>query len=319
MSRRRFAGSELALWNAGGSATSVVKSLIIGPPWPRAAMTTNARPAKIAVAPPGRIPRPRNACTMLASATTTARMPPSAKSPNPTIPGTTRAHASAGPTTNTAPATRPRVPRMLRPCPAITTSLSVDALVAPGPFPVAEHELLDLPRRRLRQRPERDRLRALEVGEQATAVRDDVRLGRRPALLRDDERLRHLAPLLVRHGDDRDLEDVGVPRDRLLHLDGRDVLTARDDDVLRAVPELDVAVGMHDGDVARVEPAAAERLGGGRGVLEVALHHVVPAHHDLAHCRGVGRDVAQLGVDHAELARDDVRDALASAEAGARL
>src|SRR2546430_10754914 len=39
---------------------------------------------------------------------------------------------------------------------------------------------------------------------------------------------------------------------RSLHLDGRDILAARDDDVLFAVPELDVAVGVPDGEVARV-------------------------------------------------------------------
>src|SRR5262249_59784313 len=42
----------------------------------------------------------------------------------------------------------------------------------------------------LRQRPERDRLRALEVGEQPAAVRDDVRLGRRPAFLQRSEERR---------------------------------------------------------------------------------------------------------------------------------
>jgi hypothetical protein len=57
------------------------------------------------------------------------------------------------------------------------------------------------------------------------------------------EGLRHLAPALVGHGDHRRLENVGVGGDGLLHLDGRDVLATRDDDVLLAIAELDVAVG----------------------------------------------------------------------------
>ena len=88
---------------------------------------------------------------------------------------------------------------------------------------------------------------------------------------------------------------------RVLHLDRRDVLAAADDDVLLAVAELDVAVGMHDAEVARVEPAARERLRGRLGIAEVALHHVVAAHHDLADRRAVGGHVAQLVVDDAQV------------------
>jgi hypothetical protein len=43
-------------------------------------------------------------------------------------------------------------------------------------------------------------------------------------------------------------------------LDRRDVFAAADDYVLDAVAHLDVPIGMHDGGVPRVHPAAAERL-----------------------------------------------------------
>ena len=137
------------------------------------------------------------------------------------------------------------------------------------------------------------------MGEQAAAVGDDVARRRAAAFLGDDESLRHLAPLRVGDGDDRDLEDVGVLGDRLLHLDGRDVFAAGDDDVLLAVAELDVAVGVHDGDVARMEPAAAEGLRRRLGIVEVARHDVVVAHHHLAHRLAVRRHVPQLLVDDA--------------------
>ena len=52
---------------------------------------------------------------------------------------------------------------------------------------------------------------------------------------------------------------AGMLVERVLDLDRRDVLAARDDDVLGAVLELDVAVGMHHAEVAGVEPAARER------------------------------------------------------------
>ena len=77
--------------------------------------------------------------------------------------------------------------------------------------------------------------------------------------------------------------------ERVLDLDARDVLTARDDDVLGPVGDLDVAVGVGHREVAGVEPAAAEGLGGGPGIVEVALHHRAAAQHDLTHRGAVRR------------------------------
>ena len=45
------------------------------------------------------------------------------------------------------------------------------------------------------------------------------------------------------------IEHGGVGADRLLHLDAGDVLSAGDDDVLAAIAQLDVAVGMPHGKV----------------------------------------------------------------------
>jgi hypothetical protein len=49
----------------------------------------------------------------------------------------------------------------------------------------------------------------------------------------------------------------------VLDLDRRDILAARNDDVLRAVPQLDIAVGMDDSEIAGVEPAAGKGFLGG--------------------------------------------------------
>ena len=42
----------------------------------------------------------------------------------------------------------------------------------------------------------------------------------------------------------------------VLDLDRRDVFAARNDDVLGAILDLDVAVGMHHAEIAGMEPAA---------------------------------------------------------------
>ena len=71
--------------------------------------------------------------------------------------------------------------------------------------------------------------------------------------------------------------------------------------------------GVHDGGIARVQPAAAEGLGRGCGVVEVARHHGVAAQHDLAHRAAVARHRRALGVPDVDRAAEHRRHALAGA------
>src|SRR5215204_7053240 len=121
-----------------------------------------------------------------------------------------------------------------------------------------------------------------------------------------DECFGSLTPLRVGDRDHRAFEHSGVGGDDLLDLDRRDVLAAGDDDVLLAVADLDVAVGMHDPDVSGVEPAAVERRRGRSGIVEVPGHHVVAAHHHLAHRLAIAGHVLHPRVDDADRIGDDV-------------
>ena len=87
-------------------------------------------------------------------------------------------------------------------------------------------------------------------------------LVRRDALARLelDEGARRLAPFLVGLRHDRRQLHGGMLEERVLHLDRGDVLAARDDDVLGAVLQLDVAVRILDPEIAGTEPAAFEGL-----------------------------------------------------------
>src|SRR5207244_9162935 len=143
----------------------------------------------------------------------------------------------------------------------------VDALGLTPPLLVPQHELLDLAGRRLGQVAELDGGRALEVGDMLPAELDDLLLGGPGAGLEGDEGLGPLAPLRVGDGHHRALHDGRVLGHRLLDLDRRDVLAARDDDVLLAVAQLDVPVGVPDRQIAGVEPAAPERLCTGIGLF----------------------------------------------------
>src|SRR5215216_5745261 len=113
--------------------------------------------------------------------------------------------------------------------------LLVHPLFAIFPLLIAKNELLDLARRGLGELGE---LGGLETGDVIFAEVYDLFFGRVLPLLEHDERLGTLAPLLVGDGDHGGLHDGRVPRDGLLNLDRRDVLAARDDDVLVPVPDL---------------------------------------------------------------------------------
>ena len=79
----------------------------------------------------------------------------------------------------------------------------------------------------------------------------------------------------------------------------RDPLPTRLDDVLRAVGDLDVAVGGDAGDVAGAQPAVVELLG--RGVAVVRRGDPRPAHLDLADRLAVPRQHVAVVVDDAQL------------------
>ena len=126
---------------------------------------------------------------------------------------------------------------------------------------------------------------------------------------------RGFTPLRIGLGHHGRGQHGGVAVEHVFHLDRRDVLAAGDDDVLAAVLDLDVAVGVLHGQVAAVEPAAGKGFLGGLGVLQVALHGDVAAEHDLAHGFAVHRHgLHGLGVQHAGVALQVVAHALARVE-----
>src|ERR1019366_1016700 len=136
--------------------------------------------------------------------------------------------------------------------------------------------------------------------------------------LEADEGFRHFPPFLVGEGDDGDFGNGGVIGQRLLDFNGGDVLAAGDDDVLHAVAHFDVAIGVDDGEVAGVEPAAVKGVRGGLGVVVIAEHDVVAAHQGLAHGLAIGGDIVHgvVGDPHVH-AGDQVGHALAGFEEGA--
>jgi tricorn protease len=175
----------------------------------------------------------------------------------------------------------------------------------------AEHVLLDLSGGGFRQlRDERHPVRGLKVGQPVPREGDQlVRRGGR-AVAQHHERMRRLAPLLMRQPDDRHLLDSRMAQQHALDLDRGDVLAAADDHVLDPVPDLHITIRVHHGRVAAVEPAVAHHLRGRLGVAVVTLHHDVPPDDYLAEGLPVGRDLLPLGIHHPQLSRGEQLHAL---------
>ena len=83
---------------------------------------------------------------------------------------------------------------------------------------------------------------------------------------------------------DHRLVDVNVADQQAFQFAGGDVLAGRrDDQILLAVGDGKIAVGVEVTHVARVEPAVLfDRFGRRLGIPPVALHHVRPADQDFA-------------------------------------
>src|SRR5688572_15738774 len=82
------------------------------------------------------------------------------------------------------------------------------------------------------------------------------------------------------HADHRRLGDRGMGNGDVLEVDGADPFAAGLDHVLRAVGDLDVALGVDVHHVAGGEPAALERIAA--FALEIALNYPRAAHVEVA-------------------------------------
>ena len=100
--------------------------------------------------------------------------------------------------------------------------------------------------------------RAFIGSEILLAPGDQIVGARGGARLKLDDRARRFAPFFVRLGNHGDDLDGGMFVEGVLDFDRGNVLAAGNDDVLGAVLELDVAVGVNDAEIAGMKPAAGK-------------------------------------------------------------
>src|SRR5687767_1128799 len=114
---------------------------------------------------------------------------------------------------------------------------------------------------------------------------------------------RPLVPLGMVHADHRGLGDRRVLDRDVLQVDGADPLAAGLDHVLRAVGDLDVAVGIDGAHVAGRKPAVLQWIAA--LALEVTLDHPGPAHLQIAEGFPVPGQLAAVLVDDAQVDAED--------------
>src|SRR6185503_13234650 len=114
---------------------------------------------------------------------------------------------------------------------------------------------------------------------------------------------RALVPLRVAHADHRGLGDRGVRHRDVLEVDRADPLAAGLDHVLRAIGDLDVAIGIDRAYVAGRKPSHAQGIAA--LALEIALDHPRSAHLQVAELLAVPGQLASVFVDDAEIHAED--------------
>src|SRR5437660_3492332 len=143
---------------------------------------------------------------------------------------------------------------------------------------VAQLAFEDLSRAALGQGvQELDSLGHLEVCEPRATGVDDSHFVDGHARLEHNERRGHLAPGRIGYGDDRALEHVGVAIHGRFDFDRRNVLAARNDDVLLSIDDEDVAVRIDRPDVAGVKPAVHDDVRRLFRLVPIAFHNRVAA------------------------------------------
>ncbi len=100
---------------------------------------------------------------------------------------------------------------------------------------------------------------------------------------------------------DHHLAELGLESQNALDPLWRAVVAAGEhDQVALAIGDLDVARIVDQPDVAGMQPAVLERLGGRRLVAPVALHHRFAAHQDLAIVSNLDVEPGQRGTDRVQ-------------------
>src|SRR5262249_40406499 len=138
-------------------------------------------------------------------------------------------------------------------------------------------------------------------GEPLTAVRVEDLGSQSEVRFKDHERLRYLAKTLVRTGNNGSFQHSRMCVDDPLHFKAGNIFSAGNNDVLHAVLDFDITIGMKHGEIVCMEPSSSECLLSCLRIPVVTFHDGVSADNDLADFLTVWLNVAHAFADYALL------------------
>src|ERR1700748_3437831 len=161
---------------------------------------------------------------------------------------------------------------------------STDRTLFTDPKPLTQKPLQDLAAPAFGQLAfrELDVARDLVVGEEPPTMSDQIIGAERSSGLAHHARRHELAPLRVGYSEDCRFQNRRMLVNDGLDLAGIDILSTRDDHVLRAVEDVEIAVRVAAADVARSKHSVLERELGLLRIVPVSGHDVGAARHQLA-------------------------------------
>src|SRR5574341_2685429 len=132
------------------------------------------------------------------------------------------------------------------------------------------------------------------------AVGDDLLRARRATGLQRHYGFNRLAPAFIGNAYDRGLAHRGMLVEGILDLGRVNHLAAAQDDILLSVDDVEVPLALYRCQIAGVNPAVAERLGGGLRQPPVSRRDTARSGDDLAHGLAVRGDVPSLFIDNSK-------------------
>src|SRR5882757_7006112 len=120
---------------------------------------------------------------------------------------------------------------------------------------VAQYEFLHLAGRGLRKLVDEAPEPRGFVGRQMLPAEIEQVVLARPILAgATDDGCGNFSPDLIRHADDRDIDDAGITAQKFLDFAGIDVFAATDDHVIEPAEDAAIALGIHAAEVTCMQP-----------------------------------------------------------------
>src|SRR5436853_4239042 len=159
----------------------------------------------------------------------------------------------------------------------------ITAVTVIVPLPLPQQVFLDLSRGCFRKLLYKvDPPGTFKTRQPLAAVRVQGFCSQRRVGFKDYESLRYFAKTFMWTGDNGNFQHSRVCVDHTLDLESGNIFSARYDDVLGAILDFHITIGMEHGQIARMEPSSAECMLSGLGIPVVAFHDCISADDDFA-------------------------------------